>query len=160
MEMLKSWAVNIAAACLVCAVIDFFSPDGGIQRSVKFIISVFMVLMFVSPLKDIDFSVPEYTEGVEGFVSEYEYENQLEQQVADSLSAQIKGEIAAYLKEKAMDEHEIEVGINIDSKKNISIERVKIGLALKDMDKAQEIEAFIQHKFEFKPHIYMLGDGK
>lgn len=160
MEILKSWAVNVAVACFVCAVVEFMAPQDGIQRSVKFIASVFVVLMFVAPLKDIDFSVPEYVEGMEEFISEHEYEIELEQQVSQSLSAQIEGEISAFLTEKAISEHEIEAVINIDSQNNISIEGIEIGLTLNDMDYSQEIETYVKNNFGFVPHIFVLGEGK
>lgn len=159
MELIRSWAASIAAAVAVSAVVNFLTPSGGIQRSVKFLIGVFTVIMFLSPLRDIDFSFDEYTYSIEESVSQYELEGAVEKQVADSLAEQIKGEISAFLDNGSIAGYEIEAQINIDSLKNISIESIVIKLPDMYSDKTEEIHDFVKEKFGFEPQFYYYGEG-
>lgn len=158
-DVIKGWAASVAVAAAVSAIIGFLTPQGGIQRSVKFLTGVFTVLMFVLPLKNVDSSLSEYTYSIEESILKYELEETVEKQVADSLAEQIKGEISAFLNKNHVIGYEIETEINIDNQKNISIESIVINIPDIYSEKTGEIYAFVKEKFNFEPQFYYFGEG-
>ncbi len=153
MEYLKNWAVYVAVVCAVCAVTGVLTPQGGIQRSVKFVVSVFTVIAFVLPLKSIEFSVPEYTSGIDGYIESYELADEVQEQVKNSLKTQIEGEIAAFLNTNGIENYKIQTVVNIDALNNISIDRIKILLPVEYITLKGIIKDYIISKFTVEPEI-------
>lgn len=148
----------MAAASAIAAVVGLISPEGNSQRAVKFIISVFTVVMFVSPLKNIDFSVPEYTDGIDSFIDSHELENEVESQVADSLRSQIESSLSAYLEGQGITDYKTQVDINIDEDKNISIELIEISVGSAYAEYSYALREYVLNNFNVEPRILVNGE--
>lgn len=153
MEAFRSWSISVGAACIISAVLNFLLPESSIQKSVKFVLSIFTVLVFLLPIKDIDLFDSEYTNGIAEYVSDSELEDMAEKQVIDTLSEQIKGEFSAFLTSEGISEFNIEVDVNIDANKNIFIREIEVCYSVEFKEKDKIIVDFSKNSFGIEPDI-------
>lgn len=153
MEVLKSWAVCAVVSALVCAVVDLLSPQGGSERSMKFITSVFVLLAFVSPLKDIEFSANGYTSGIDSFIEAHELEETVEKQAKEALSSQIISSFGAYLESINFTFEDIDPKVTVDSEKNIFIQSITVVTGNTDIVKTEKAIAYSKENFGVVPQF-------
>ncbi len=153
MEGIKSWAVCAVVSALVCAVVELLSPQGGSERSIKFLTSVFVLLAFVSPFADIKLSAADYTGGINSFIEAHELEEAVEKQAKQALSSQIVSSLGAYLESLDFAFADIDVSVVIDSEKNISIQSITVNTSITDISKLEKAIAYSEENFGVIPQF-------
>ena len=62
MEFFREWCLSVCLTLVISVIFSIFTPQGAMQRFYKIVISVFVFISFIYPLKDFDaddFSAPE-----------------------------------------------------------------------------------------------------
>lgn len=153
MENLKSWAVSVVASSAVAAVIELLVPEGGGEKPVKFITSVFVLFAFVSPFAAFEPLSFEYTQGVEDFIEANELQEQIEAQAKDSLETQIKAMLSAYVESIAVVCEGVEADVAINSEKDIYLDSITVLVSDCNEEAKQKITEYAQENFGIVPEI-------
>ncbi|MBR4049578.1 MAG: stage III sporulation protein AF [Clostridia bacterium] len=153
MENLKSWAVCVVVSSAVAAVIELLAPEGGGEKPVKFITSVFVLFAFVSPFADFEPLPFEYTQGVEDFVEANELQEQIESQAKDSLEAQIKSMLSAYIESIGAVCESVEADVVINSDKDIYLDSITVFISDGDEEAKRKITDYSRENFGIVPEI-------
>ena len=153
MENLKSWAVCVVVSSAVAAVVELLVPEGGGEKPVKFITSVFVLLAFVSPFADFEGLSFEYTQGVDEFVGEYELERRIEEQARESLETQIVSMLCAYVESTGVRCGGVEADVSVGTDKDISLNSITVYLYGGDREIRQKITDYSRENFGVTPEI-------
>ena len=153
METIKSWAISVIAAAVITAVISIAAPTGNMNKSVKIITALFMLLCFASPLVNGDFETDfnGFDYEISEWLSDSELEAEIRNQITDKLENEIKSEVGAYLKNMEVNEFEIDVRIKADE--NNSIEIKKIEIVLPTHEKLSQISDYVYENFGIIPDV-------
>lgn len=158
--MFKSWALSAMAAAVITAVINFLSPNGAFEKSIKIITAVFMLICFAAPIADgsdyIDISGS--ISGVDDWINDSALESEVKKQVSQTLKDEIETKITSFLKGKAVEEFEIETKIDIDGNENIKIDSISIFLT--DETHAEALKDYIYNNFNIMPQVIVKTEEK
>lgn len=123
METLHLWVTGICFAAVICAVVTVLTPSGALEKSIKSLVSVFLICAMIMPF----------------FKEKVLYNNDSSifldksSETADNLSEEIKNQTEAYLKsavEEALKRNGIkysEVVIEIDiCESSVSVKSVTV----------------------------------
>ena len=153
MENLKSWAVCVIVSSAVAAAIELLVPEGGGEKPVKFITSVFVLFAFVSPFAAFEPLSFEYTQGVEDFIEANELQEQIEAQAKDSLEAQIKSMLSAYIESIGVVCESVEADVVINSDKDIYLDSITVFISDADDEAKRKITDYSRENFGIVPEI-------
>ena len=153
MENLKSWAVCVVVSSVVAAVVELLAPEGGGEKSVKFITAVFVLLAFVSPFADFEPLSFEYIQGVEEFVEANELEKQIEAQAKESLETQVISILSAYVESIGAVCESVEAAVVINSDKEIYLDSVTVCISGGNDEARKKITEYSRDNFGVSPEI-------
>ncbi len=138
MSELKGFIMSIIAAAAASALIEGFVPDGAMKKYVKYLISLFILLVLLSPIKSLIGMIPALASG-----AEFSYESIEALSRANSVVAM---HIEAALCEKfSLDDENISVKYNGEI---ISVEvKKRIGLIESDF------KAYIANNFGVEAEV-------
>ena len=153
METFKSWAVSSVTAAAVVTVISLLSPSGNLEKSIKFIIALFLIAAFIIPFSnsDIAFESFDINRGIKEIIDENELNNEVKKNVEDSLENAVETEISAYLSGVDIDYVSVEVKVSVDKDNNIYTQSISIILSEKIL--TYELEKFVSERFGIKPDV-------
>ncbi|MBQ2812444.1 MAG: stage III sporulation protein AF [Clostridia bacterium] len=153
MDNLKSWAVCAVVSSAVAAVVELLVPEGGGEKPVKFITSVFVLLAFVSPFADFEALSVEYTRGVDEFVEEYELQKQVEEQAKQSLESQIESMLSAYTESLGAVCRGVDADVVINYDKEIYLEAVTVYISGGDEEIKHKLTEYSIETFGILPTV-------
>lgn len=153
MEVIKSWALSVTAAAIITAVISLISPSGALEKSVKTVISLFMLLSFIAPF--VKFDTNELFSADVEHINEWIEDNKLKKEVEYETISILKNEIVTrintYINENIKSKSEVDVKITISENYDIVIE--KISIVLYAQTDISEIERYVKNEFGITPEI-------
>lgn len=158
MEAIRSWALSVTAAAIISAVISLISPSGALEKTVKTIIALFVLLSFLAPLtktfrSDL-FSVD--VEHINEWIEENKLKKEIESETISVLKSEIVSKISSYINENINAKSEVVAEISISENYDIVIERISIGL-----DKVNDtsgIQRYVEEEFDIIPEIYFITE--
>ena len=158
MEAIRSWALSVTAAAIISAVISLISPSGALEKTVKTIIALFVLLSFLAPLtktfrSDL-FSVD--VEHINEWIEENKLKKEIESETISVLKSEIVSKISSYINENINAKSEVDAEISISENYDIVIERISIGL-----DKVNDtsgIQRYVEEEFDIIPEIYFITE--
>ena len=153
MENLKSWAVCVVASSAVAAVIELLSPEGGGEKPLKFITSVFVLFAFVSPFAEFEPLSVDFTRGVDELIEANELQKQIEAQAKDSLEAQIKSLLSAYIESIGAVCESVEAAVVINSDNEIYLDSITVIISDGNDEARQKITEYSEDNFGVVPEI-------
>jgi len=159
MEVIKSWALSVTAAAAITAVISFLSPSGSLDKSVKTITALFMLVCFIVPFfkADVIEIVTDDVDKLSEWLAESKLKKEVEEDVVTMLESSAQARVSAYLKNKGAEKSEVDIKIKIDENHNIDIENIRITLFEKTDIKA--LEDFVKSEFGLLPEITVNSEG-
>ncbi len=122
MNAIREWALAVTAASLASGIVYLLVPSGNMEKSVKVVVSLFVVLSLAAPLVgtkiDIDNLLPEekYDES-----TIYPIEKTMEEQAIELITSQLKTEAESRLRQLGIKNMSIRIETDISSEKDISI---------------------------------------
>lgn len=153
MENLKSWAVCVVVSSAVAAVVELLVPEGGGEKPVKFITSVFVLFAFISPFADFEPLSVEYSYGIDELVESNELENQIELQAKESLEAQIKSMLTVYTESLGVACESVEAEVVINSEKEIHLASIRVCLHGGNEEIKLKITEYSNKNFGVTPEV-------
>jgi hypothetical protein len=91
MEFIKQWSLCVCTALIISAVFSMFTPQGEMKRLWKIMISFFVFISFIYPLKDFDASAFKLDTQNNSFLIEESadkiYENRISSQIKEFLKS-------------------------------------------------------------------------
>lgn len=122
MQTIKELASSLVVISVVGSVILILAPSGSMEKSIKTVVSIVMLTVFVKPfLGRIDFNELDLKSSISYENSEYKYNDYI---VAD-FSNEIKNRIVSLLKKEGIFDIKVETEIIIN-KDELLIESVKL----------------------------------
>ncbi len=153
MDVLKSWAVSVIAAAVVTAAVSYFSPSGKLDKSVKIITALFMLICLISPFVKSDINEKFFidVEKVSEWLADNKLKKEVECEVESMLENSVCSRISAYLVNEGAEKSEVNVKVKIDENNNVKIQKIDIRL----FEKIDEnnLKTFVETEFETTPVI-------
>ncbi len=155
METFKSWALSAVTAATVAAVISLLTPSGNFEKTIKILITLFVLAAFVVPFvkSDVFADFSGVTDGIKEVIEDNELEKEVREEVADSLQNAVKAEISAYLLQNNIDVKYIGIKVCVEDDNNIFVE--KITIALSEYIQTEEFEKYIATRFGVAPDFVL-----
>ena len=137
MDKVKQWMITIIICSIVAVVVNILTPDSNVKKTMKIVVSTFLICAFVSPFissEKISFKddLPEFSL----------YYSSLSLDISETMISEAEHtaveKISAILNENAIQYQEISVNAEVDDENAIYLESVKI--VLDDVYKTKEKE--------------------
>lgn len=145
MDFIKEWTLTICITLIISIIFSMITPKGNMGKFFKIILSIFIFLSFIYPLKnnDLDFSFPNFN--IESFENQEQesYENLIETQINESL---------------------VSAGYNsciIDAKveySNNEINIKKLRISVPDEYNTDDVKNYLFEKLGLVAEVYRLGE--
>lgn len=161
MSGVKEWVVVICISVIACTMLEFITPDGKMERIVRFVFGAFMIIAIIGPLinmnLDTSFEIKnkKFVDINSSKLSENIYEQSL-----DVASKNIKRVIKDELKDMNLKYKKIDVIMDKRDKGCISISKVKIYTDNENLNKKEEVRKKLKEKLDLNIEIYWYLDVK
>ncbi len=158
MQAVREWAESVIIACAVISAVSFIVPDGSIEKAFKILTALFLLLCFAAPVTKINGEIKEwnFTEEISEWIDDSKLQETVEKEIADTLSAEIKAGISAYLESINIRTYSIDVKVNIINSTEISIDNIIIEIPYgTDLETVSE---YIKHQYEILPDFIFVGE--
>ena len=154
MEAIKEWAQSVIIAALIAAIIGALAPSGSLEKPMKIIIALFMLVAFASPLITIVKAPPGKKAGLERLIESYELENEVKNEVKEKLEEEIRSSVTAYAVSLGVTVKKVNPSVKIDSANNISVKSITVVLSAQpDKTNNSKIIEFAKTNFGVEPTI-------
>ena len=136
MTFVKQWALTVAVAAVIGAVIHMLSPSGRTGKIVKTAVSFFMLLSMLSPFaKSVD--IPDFNIHVPETLSQPDMTEAVKRQ----MKTETEKKIREILEEYGIKPDGINIDINISTENVMTVEKIEITAREADginIEKAEE----------------------
>ncbi len=154
METFKNWAFSICCASVSGGIMNMLLPENSSSKTFKTILCVFFLCIVISPLTELNCSIPSF---FEKNIDEESYsENKFIENSTDYIESELIRAAEEILAEENIETKDISVSVNISESGSIDIN--KFVLILSDIENIYEIENKIFQKTGVKPNITVLGE--
>lgn len=159
MEAIREWAESLIISLAVICAVSFIVPNGTAEKAFKIITALFLMVCFVAPVKGIKIEkgIPEFTEGINEWIVDDKLQETVEKEIADTLSAEIKAGISAYLENLNIINYSVDTKVNIINSTNISIAKIIVSIPLGSDTKS--ITKYIENNYEITPEFIFIGEA-
>lgn len=160
MEEIAQWAESVIVSLAVVCAVSFIAPDGSAGKALKIITALFLMVCFVSPVKGIKLEKEmwSFTDGISEWIDDSKLQETVEKEISDTLSAEIKNGIGAYLDSMNIGTYSVETKINIINSTDISIEKIVVSIPSgTDM---KSIARYVENNYEITPDFIFIGEVK
>ncbi len=128
------WIMGIAVAAIIGGVVLVLTPEGATEKSVKTIVSFFLIASMVLPLSKVE----KLNLSLQTMQNEAVENSKIADAAVDAFVQNLKDEISSTLENNGIKINEINISANI-SNNEISVEQIQIILNEKDKRVAEEI---------------------
>lgn len=143
MDSVTAWAAGICLCTIVCAVLDMITPNGGTEKTVRFVLGLFMVCAVVVPLADFSFDWNEIT-AEEQYEANTDLKEDIQNQGIQIVERELEQMIADTAEPFGAVPEKTEINTDIDNENRISIVSVTVILNGKDAEKAIQIKNAVE----------------
>ncbi len=146
MEEIKQWIICIVICSLVTAIVSVLSPQGGTERALKTVVSVFMICAFLSPflngmVVDADFDFPDFEE------NKSELSSEILKAMLTETETQSETEIKKLLESLSVEFKEIKVYADINKDNEIFIRFISLSLPERFSHREKQITSNLKSMF-------------
>lgn len=145
MEFINEWTYTICVTLIISVVFSILLPSGSMWKFSKMILSVFIFISFIIPLKnaDLDIEFPEFAE------------NSLNEEQQNSYEGIITSNVRKTLVDGGYDGCVIDFDVDCSSNE-ISIDKAVI--SINDCYDKQEVKDYIYNKLGLVAEVYYIGE--
>ena len=147
MTFLKQWTMCVCVTLVIAVVFSLFTPKGNMKKFYRILISLFVFISFLYPLKDVqrfDFSIP--------FNQEELFENERLAPFENEVNSQIK----KLLKENGITGAVVSSNLSFKDDSSLSIDEVRISIP--DEYGKKETERLVFEKLGIKAKVINSGE--
>ena len=120
MDFLKQWSFCVCVSLVLSVILSLFSPRGNMNRFYKILISFFIFISFIYPLKNMNFRDIKLKEE-SGFSSLETGEDEMYQNM-------INDKVKTYLKSKHVDGAVVQSDVDVGAGGEINVKSVKVAV--------------------------------
>ncbi len=146
MQAIKQWIICIMISSIIAAVVNIFTPDSSVQKTMKIVVASFLMCAFLSPFIDgrrIDFS-----EDFPGFSIYYSsLSEEISLSVTDETEKAVKNKVESLLKERGIEYDDIEVSLERNEENQLYIDKIIITADEEYSEHENEIKEEIKNVF-------------
>ena len=143
MQAIKQWIICIMISSIIAAVVNIFTPDSSVQRTMKIVVASFLMCAFLSPF--IDGKKIDFSEDFPGFSIYY---SSLSEEISSAISNEtekaVENKVALLLKEGGIEYDSIEVSFKTNEEGLLYIDKIKITADEKYSEHENEIKKEIK----------------
>lgn len=139
MNGIREWTLIICFASISASMLELISPDGKMEKMVRFVLGAFMICAFIFPLTNTLSNIEVDFKALTLCLDSSDFKSQAENQVKTQASEKIHSLTKKLLGEKNVDAEEINVFMDTNEKGCISIVKVDVLLRDQDANKKEEI---------------------
>lgn len=146
MEFLKQWTMCVCITLVISVIFSLFTPRGRMAGFYKIIISLFIFISFLYPLKSFDIDDFKADE----IFSEYEYESAQETAYETMINNQVKS---------VLTENKV-IGASVSSRIEIDNDEATVSyvqIAVPDEYEAEKIEEMIFNSLGINAEVIYIG---
>lgn len=148
MEFIKEWTFSICLSLMVAVVLSIFTPKGSLKRFYKILLSFFIVVSFLYPLKDFDFDIVDFNTLNSSILTKIE--DTRETSMTNSINTQVK----SVLESKGIKD----VSVNSDiGMMNDEITINSVQVAVHDEYDLEAVEEVIFDEIGIKAKVIYIG---
>lgn len=140
MDGVAKWATVIILCAVICLVIEMLLPSGKLEKSVRFVLSAFMICAIIFPFGEMAFGLQVELSRIEVPSDEYE---EFEDSIDDTSIGLAKISISNLISERLKE---------ID----VSAEKIEVNMDSVDKDSISIIEAIIYVSKEYKDNVLLI----
>ncbi|MBQ8229044.1 MAG: hypothetical protein IJZ88_08550 [Clostridia bacterium] len=151
MDTIRLWISGLTVSAVVGAVVLVLAPEGSVGKSVKTMVSVFIISSILLPLMknkelqtDFDFAVG--TTAID------------DEKILDTVSASFEKKLARSVEDILLQNgiHTHQVSIDIKTNKDeISVEKVSVELEKESSDKTEEAKTLLNDRLQISAEVYV-----
>ena len=157
MEAIRDWAASVIAAAVLAGITEFALPKGHLEKSVKILLSLFMLVTFLSPAVSMLTAQKQTKSGLDELLEEYEAQQALEETVKETLEREIVSSIRAFAEAEGMALADVKAVVSIGNDHIVTVRRIEIGMD----GTAEEIKKMDDYVFQnFSTHPSVLREGR
>ena len=152
MEGIRGWAASVIAAAILAGVVEFALPRGNLEKTGKVLLSLFMLVSFLSPAVGLITEPNQIKSGLDELLEEYEAQEALEQTVAQTLEREIVSSVSAFAAEEGIAVSDVEARVSVGKDNIITVSRIEIvmnGAA----DSVRKLDDYCVNSFSIHPTI-------
>ncbi len=138
----QSWALAVVICSVVCCVTELLITNTRLEKTVKFVLGVFMIGVMILPLNNIvsdiagiDIAVPENAEEF----------REISEQRETMLKKELSLLVNKTLKNKGIEPLKTKIDMDIDDESGISIIKAEITLKKADSYKVQKVKNILKN---------------
>ena len=152
MNGLRSWTASVIAAAVLAGVMEAFLPKHRFEKSVKVLLTLFLLVSFLSPLLGSASGPQRLKSGLDDLLDQYEAQQALEQTVRQTLAREIEASVAAFAAENGFLVDRVKARVTVDANHKITVDRIEIIMA-GTMEQQRELNEFVFDSFSVQPVI-------
>ncbi len=154
MDGISSWALSISICAVICTIVEVLISDSRLEKTVRFILGVFMVCAVIFPLGSVisGFSSISLDES-----SSIEVDDKLSAQQEELIKSQISMLIEGTLEDMEIYPEKIEVNMDIDENESISLITAEVTLSKEYVESAGAVVEAVMSELGLECEVVFMG---
>lgn len=149
MDIIRSWVTGVTAAAVIGAIVLALTPDGAVEKSVKTVVSVFLISSMILPLVkaddlNLDFEITESQ-----MVTQNE---EIVNLVGEQFKEKLRLSITETLNKNGIQVSRMSIDINTNGDE-ISVEKIKIILKKESAGEVSRAKEILEKEFSLQAEI-------
>ena len=147
MAFFKEWCFCVCITLIISVIFSLFTPNGAMNRFYKVMLSIFIVISFLYPLKDFSVKDIDFTE----------LESSFDEQANTGFENEMSSYIKSYLKSKGISGANADINANYDTNTN-QIEIYEASVYIPDEYSKEEVEKLIFDGIGINARVIYIGE--
>lgn len=153
MQIIKQWIICIMVSSIVAAVVNIFTPDSSVQRTMKIVVASFLMCAFLSPF--IDGEKIDFSEEFPGFSIYYSsLSEEISSVVSNETEKAVENKVVSLLNERGIEYDNIEVSFKVNNDNLLCVEKINIiadeKYSVHENEIKKEIKTVLSAETDFK----------
>ena len=156
MGLVKEWSSLICLASMAGVIFELILPPGKMEKMIRMVLGIFMVCIIIFPFSERknswDFKIKKITSG---YVDKerVKFVEKINGQIEYLAKENVRRVIVGFLKDEGIEYEKIEIFMDTDKHKNISIIKCKIYLNKDDDGLKEKVKSDVENKFGIETEV-------
>ena len=156
MGLVKEWSSLICLASMASIIFELILPPGKMEKMMHMVLGVFMVCIIISPFADRknrwDFNIKKISSGYVD-KEKIKFVERINGQIEFLAQENVRRVVVGFLKDNGIKYERIEIFMDTDENRNISIIKCKIYLNKSDTNLKEKVRGDVEKKLGIKTEI-------
>ena len=156
MGLIKEWSGLICLVSMASILFELILPPGKMEKMMHMVLSVFMICMIIYPFADrknrLDLNIKKISSGYID-KEKTKFIKKINEQIEYLAQENIKRVVAGVLKDNNTKYEKIEIFMDTDEDRNISIIKCRIHLNTSDFNLKEKVRGDVEKKLRIKTEV-------